>query len=251
MGFKTDALKILTGSILLVFLFSLPAVAFFDDFGTTGFFDDVGVNGFDSDTGFDGFASDTGGSGFFDDVGGSGSFDSGGFGDGVGFTPIGDAFDDFDPDFTPFDDFPGTPDPENVPPFEPDEIPVPNPGPGPSSTPTSTPAVKSADIVLKIESTRFPFETYPGEVVPFYLTVKNEGSENLDNTKIVIVEQDLALRASAGPFDLNRGDREQRVLIVDVPASTEPGIYSLRFTVTSNSITKRVVYRELEVLPLE
>ena len=160
-----------------------------------------------------------------------------------------------DDDFTPFDPFPGNPIPEPIPPFVPPgtdpPTPTPNPNPGPGPTTGGSGAIVDRDLVLKIESTRFPFDAYPGDVIPFHITVKNGGNVDLPNTKIVIIEQDLALRYSAGPFDLNRGDKEQRILLFEVPADLEPGIYPVRFTITSNSVTKRVVYRDIDVLPLQ
>ncbi len=79
----------------------------------------------------------------------------------------------------------------------------------------------------------------------------NNGDFALPNTKIVIIEQDLGIRYSQGPFDLNRGHKEKRIILFEVPEGLEAGIYPLRFTITSNSVTKRVVYRDLDVLPLE
>jgi len=246
---NTDISKLVTLSLLAIFLLSIPTAAFFPDFGGGGFID-TGDGGFvdDGDGGF----FDDGDGGFIDN--GDGGFIGGGIdsGSGVGgdidFVPVPNGFDD---DFTPFDPLPGIPVPEPVPPFVPEE---PQPVP-----PTVTPRTPSAgpgpaidtDLDLRIESTRFPFETYPGELVPFYITIKNDGDEHLPNTKIVIVQQELGLRYSAGPFDLNRGDKEQRVFSFEVPEGIEDGIYPLRFTVTSNSVTKRIVYRDLDVLPLE
>ncbi|MBW2973130.1 hypothetical protein KY346_01925 [Candidatus Woesearchaeota archaeon] len=104
-------------------------------------------------------------------------------------------------------------------------------------------------IGIKVLSTRFPMQTVSGE--PLFLTIgiENDGTESLEDVKIAVVSQELGMRASAGPFDLSRGDDVTKTLLFDIPYGTPEGNYFLRFTITSNGQTRRVVYRDIDIVP--
>jgi len=69
----------------------------------------------------------------------------------------------------------------------------------------------------------------------------------LDNVKVAVVIQDLAVRASAGPFDLSVGKRVSRTLNLVLPEDVQEGIYYLRITIHSESL-HRVVHRDIEII---
>lgn len=116
--------------------------------------------------------------------------------------------------------------------------------PGPEPSP---PSKLDEGVSLKIVSTRFPFTGNAGSALPIYITVENNGNEKLEDTTITVLSQELAIRTSIGPFDLGKGDTESRTLLLRIPANAPAGKYPLRFTISSNSQIKRIVYRELEI----
>ena len=103
-------------------------------------------------------------------------------------------------------------------------------------------------IGIKILSTRFPVQSATGEPIFMSLHIENDGTESLEDVKIAIVSQDLGIRTSAGPFDLGRGDDVTKTLLLDIPADAPEGNYFLRFTITSNGNTRRVVYRDIDLV---
>lgn len=103
-------------------------------------------------------------------------------------------------------------------------------------------------IGIKILSTRFPLETTAREPVLLQIHIENDGTEHLEDTKITIINQELGIRASAGPFDLDAGSDKTKTVLMNMPADAPEGTYFLRFTVTSNSNTRRVVYREIDLV---
>ncbi|MEM4264024.1 MAG: hypothetical protein QW666_03985 [Candidatus Woesearchaeota archaeon] len=122
---------------------------------------------------------------------------------------------------------------------------APQPAPQPEPSP---PTKLEEGVSLKILSTKFPFTATAGSTVPIYLRIENNGNEKLENTKITIINQELAIRTSTGPFDLGKGRSASKMLLLKIPENTPEGTYMLRFTVSSNSQIRRVIYRELEII---
>lgn len=104
------------------------------------------------------------------------------------------------------------------------------------------------EIGIKILSTRFPAQSTSGEPVFMSLHIENDGTEDLEDVKISVVSQDLGIRTSAGPFDLDSKDEVTKTLLLDIPAEAPEGNYYLRFTITSNGQTRRTVYREIDLV---
>ncbi|MBN2458426.1 hypothetical protein JXB31_04830, partial [Candidatus Woesearchaeota archaeon] len=86
----------------------------------------------------------------------------------------------------------------------------------------------------------------PGEEINMRISLKNSGDFDLENVKISVVSLELGERASAGPFDLDRGDEATRSLLLWIPEGVAPGYYPLRITVSSDNV-KRVVYRFITI----
>ena len=115
--------------------------------------------------------------------------------------------------------------------------------------PIPEPPVDDDEIIgIKILSTRFPVESVSGESFMMVLRIENDGTDSLEDIKIAVVNQELGLRTSAGPFDLGTGDDITKTLLLDIPEYTPEGNYFLRFTITSNGETRRVVYRDIDVV---
>lgn len=121
--------------------------------------------------------------------------------------------------------------------------------PQPTPQPEPSPPTKAEQgVSLKILSTRFPLAGSAGSVMPIYLAIENNGNEKLEDTTITVLNQELAIRTSIGPFDLGKGRDVSKMLLLRIPENAPEGTYMLRFTVSSNSQVRRVVYRELNVI---
>ncbi len=130
------------------------------------------------------------------------------------------------------------------------------PGPGPSGFPPTTnpqptphiPDVSRKDeLSVHIGSIRFlnSYET-AGDIVPMTISFENNGNEKLEDIKVAMLIQDLAIRSSVGPFDLRVGERITKTLYVQLPAPLEQETYFVRITINSGSM-QRVIHREIEV----
>ncbi|MBN1645285.1 hypothetical protein JW851_04605 [Candidatus Woesearchaeota archaeon] len=149
---------------------------------------------------------------------------------------IGDPFEDpmiFDDSF----DVPG----DDMPEMAPQDIPL-------AHQPEEQPPViiREKGLSIQITGTRMPDEINAGDQLLLRIYLKNNGKENLDNLKITLVNQELALRRSVGPMDLKKGDKETEILLLDFPYDTESGYYYLRINVHANGID-RVIYRDIYV----
>jgi hypothetical protein len=121
--------------------------------------------------------------------------------------------------------------------------------PQPTPQPEPSPPTKAEQgVSLKILSTRFPLGGIAGSAVPIYMTIENNGDEKLEDTTITVLNQELAIRTSIGPFDLGKGRDASKMLLLRIPENAPEGTHMLRFTVSSNSQIRRVVYRELYVI---
>lgn len=151
-----------------------------------------------------------------------------------------DYFDDIsDPQDFPWSDYPDPlPTPAPPTPAVPGPTPGPEPGPGPSD--------EEAGLSIQITGTRMQDELSPGDQLLLKIYVRNNGNEKLENMKIVLVNQELALRDSMGPMDLRKGERTSKTLLLDFPQGIEPGYYYLRINVHADGVD-RVVYRDVRV----
>lgn len=126
-----------------------------------------------------------------------------------------------------------------------DDIPS-QPGTNPEPTPGPGPTINEDGLSIQITGTRMQSEISPGEQLLLKIYVKNNGKEKLEDMKIVLVNQELALRDSIGPMDLRRGERASKTLLLDFPQGVEPGYYYLRINVHADGID-RVIYRDIRV----
>lgn len=105
----------------------------------------------------------------------------------------------------------------------------------------------SDEVSLHVSSIRIAdMEAQPGDAVPVYLSFKNDGKKNLKDVTAAVTIAELGIRASIGPFDLDRKDNAQRTFILWLPNDTEAGTYYVRTTINSESV-HRVIHRDLEV----
>ncbi len=228
-------------SFVLVLLLAISAILavsdglddfpedFFDD---GGFDDDFDSGGFDDDFDTGGFDDDFDSGGFEDD------FDEGGFD-----SPPEEPKEEFPPD--DFDD--GFDEPE----FPPDDIPPEDIPPFPEPPKPEPPSAEGDLFRLFVSAIRYPdpfsLSQY-GNEVPIYIYFDNNGNQNLDNVKVSVVIQELGIRASQGPDDLDKAKRAREIFVLELPENTEPGAYSLRFAFSAPKEADRILYRELNII---
>ncbi len=122
--------------------------------------------------------------------------------------------------------------------------PIPTPTPDGDATPAD-----EDRFGVFIDSIRIgdAFSQTQNSEVPFYISFSNNGDATLRHVKAAIVIQDLALRASVGPFDLGQGDELTQKLFLPLDGTVRPGVYPVRITLHGDDVN-RVVYREIEVI---
>ena len=85
-----------------------------------------------------------------------------------------------------------------------------------------------------------------GDIVTFTLTFKNTGINNLANVKVKASILDLGIYATNGPFDIKAGQEISKKVTLEIPDDASADEYDVRFTVTSQGIT-RVLHRTLTI----
>lgn len=100
-----------------------------------------------------------------------------------------------------------------------------------------------------VSSIRIPdaFEARPSMPVEFVINFENNGEVLIEDMHAMIVSLELGLRAAVGPLDLAKNQRITKRFILELPASTTPGTYPVRITLSKDK-EKRVVYRDVEVI---
>jgi len=149
-----------------------------------------------------------------------------------------------------YDYFDDAGDPQDVPWSDyPDPLPSPTPAPFPEPTPGPAPGPTDSEsgLSIQITGTRMQSEISPGDQLLLKIYVKNNGKEKLEDMKIVLVNQELALRDSIGPMDLKRGERASKTLLLDFPQGIEKGYYYMRINVHAADGIDRVIYRDVRV----
>lgn len=86
-----------------------------------------------------------------------------------------------------------------------------------------------------------------GDELELKIVFDNIGLSDLEDFKTVVVVPDLAMRAAAGPFDVEHGDRVMRIMVLDIPKDAPPGTYDVRITM-SNDDTRRIKHRTFMVV---
>ncbi|MBW2984952.1 PKD domain-containing protein, partial [Candidatus Woesearchaeota archaeon] len=76
------------------------------------------------------------------------------------------------------------------------------------------------------------------------ISLSNIGDKDLEDARISVVIPELGIWKRVGPLDLDKGDRETREIVLDMPDDVAPGEYIARIVV-SNSKTRRVVHRPI------
>ena len=170
-------------------------------------------------------------------------------------------FDVFSGDLGPFTNTPGNPQgTDTMPNPDPDgdgcivncnpgsTTPTPTPIPNPTGNPSSSTSKDTIRIFIHQIFLHDPFDHLPGDQVPLRITFENTGTKNLDDTKVIVTIPDLGgVRATVGPFDLNRGRTMTKTLVLELPEDVQPGTYPLRLQVY-NEATQRIIHREVEVI---
>ncbi len=214
-----------------------------------GGFSDIDFGGF-SDIDFGGFSDvDFGGFGGMSNTGG----EAGSTGSTSGQNGI-PGFDPFDGDLGPFDDLPGNPAGDDT---------MPNPGDGdddgcgiciigpPPTVPDDSPDSDDSDDGLGIFiSTIFVSNAYdqePGNPVMMRITFENEGTHDLEDTRVIVVIPELGARDTVGPFDLDTGDQLTKTLLLQLPEDSWGGDYGVRFLIY-NENEQRVKHRQVSII---
>lgn len=90
----------------------------------------------------------------------------------------------------------------------------------------------------------------PGDLVPVFVTMENNGDIDLDDTKAILMIPELGIRSAVGPFDLGKGRRKTVRFLVQLPEIVEPGTQYARLYIY-NGEKQRIVHREIEVTTQE
>jgi len=91
------------------------------------------------------------------------------------------------------------------------------------------------------------YDAMAGDVVPVTISFKNNGDKKLEDLKAAVAIQDLNVRASIGPMDLNVGKRVSKTVYIELPQDAQPGLYYARITIDSGSL-HRVKHRDVELI---
>jgi hypothetical protein len=86
-----------------------------------------------------------------------------------------------------------------------------------------------------------------GDTLQVIVRVKNGGNIDMKGIEVRGLIMDLAVADTVGPFKLKSGDDIYKMLILEIPAGTKPGVYDIRFTF-NNAVERRVIHRSITVI---
>ena len=101
---------------------------------------------------------------------------------------------------------------------------------------------------LQISTARMSHDiVYPGDYVHLYVSVANEGEEDLEDVQITATLYELGLRHSSREFSLDSGEAEGLDLNLIVPYYAYPGDYYLKVSV-GNDQFRDTTYRLITII---
>lgn len=106
-------------------------------------------------------------------------------------------------------------------------------------------------ISVHIGSIKIPnqFDSTPGEWVPVYISIRNNGDKKLEDFVMNLKVAELGIRAArVGPFDVSIGKRVSKQLFLQLPENMEPGTYYARITMDTSNGVSRTIHREIDVI---
>ena len=87
----------------------------------------------------------------------------------------------------------------------------------------------------------------PGDITFAIITLTNNDEyHRLKGIKATVISEDLDIWNRIGPFDLMPGETITRHIRIEIPYDTEPGRYTLRFTINNDNI-KRIKHRDITI----
>ncbi|MFC1768584.1 hypothetical protein ACFLZX_02370, partial [Nanoarchaeota archaeon] len=86
-----------------------------------------------------------------------------------------------------------------------------------------------------------------GDSIETRITLLNDKDIDLKDVSIRVTLPELGMYRKAGPFEVDAGETVTKTILLDnVPEYADPGIYTVRVSI-SNDLVTRVVHRELEI----
>ena len=86
----------------------------------------------------------------------------------------------------------------------------------------------------------------PGEDINIIVRLENNGQQEMKATSITATVQELGLIEKKGPIDVDAEEDANKVLMMNIPQDTEPGMHYLRLN-AGNDNFQRIVYRDFIV----
>jgi len=91
-----------------------------------------------------------------------------------------------------------------------------------------------------------PDIVFRGSQVPMRIEIFNDAKGSLNDARITVLQYDLDVRQSLGPFDISSGDSKSKTLFVSIPEDAPQGEYDIEIRL-SNDDKHRVIYRTVMV----
>ena len=87
----------------------------------------------------------------------------------------------------------------------------------------------------------------PGEFADVLVNFENKGNWDMEDVKVAVTIPELAVRRTAGPFDVGEGEEITRVMQIEIPFYAQPGEYDLRVVISTDGDDKvhRIKHRRI------
>ena len=87
----------------------------------------------------------------------------------------------------------------------------------------------------------------PGDELRVYVNFENIGTQDIRDTRITSIIQELGIRSSTLKVELDDGDKTSSVLTLEIPENTQPGRYWVELVIDIDG-DRRVKYRPIDVI---
>jgi PKD repeat protein len=85
-----------------------------------------------------------------------------------------------------------------------------------------------------------------GDTLELYISTENIAGIDKRNVAFNAIIQELGVYATSSELDIDNGEKEAVMLLLDIPEDTQEGMYFVRITVSDDDV-KRVIYRDIIV----
>ena len=102
--------------------------------------------------------------------------------------------------------------------------------------------------IIYIGLIAFDKEFYrPGDELNMFVNFENKGDEDIKDARLTAIIQDLGIRSKTAKAQVNDGNEESKILVLELPEDAKPGRYWVELVIDTDG-NRRVKFRPIDII---